>query len=107
MLHMTTSRLDALKAIVDQNPGDSRTRYMFAMELGNAGDYEGALREHKKILSNDRDYVAAYFQAGQALERLDNPEEAKQQYRAGMEACKRTADAHTRAELEAALEALG
>ena len=107
MLHMTTSRLDTLKAIVDQNPGDSRTRYMLAMELGNAGDYEGALREHKTILTSDRDYVAAYFQAGQMLERLDKAEEAKGQYRAGMEACGRTGDAHTKAELEAALEALG
>ncbi len=92
--------------MVDQNPADSRTRYMLAMELGNAGELEAAVAEYKRIIDQDGGYVAAYFHCGQALEKLDRPEEAGDVYRTGMLACERVGDEHTKNELQEVLDAL-
>ena len=54
----------------------------------------------------DPDYVAAYFHAGQTLEKLDRPDEAREVYTAGIKACDRAGDAHTRSELQDVLDAL-
>ena len=104
---MATNRLEILKGLVEQNPADCRTRYMLAMELGNAGDLEAAIREHRTIIDNDPDYVAAYFHGGQTLEKLGREDEARVIYTKGIEACDRTGDAHTKSELQDVLEALG
>ncbi|MCS6951762.1 MAG: tetratricopeptide repeat protein [Bryobacterales bacterium] len=104
---MPESRLEILHRLVEQNPEDSRTRYMLAMELAGAGDLEGALREYEALLARDPAYCYAYFHAGRTLERLGRTEEARQMYRRGIEAAERAGDAHAREELRGALEALG
>ena len=101
-----TDRLGTLKSLVSQNPADSRTRYMLAMELRNTGDHEAAVQEYRDILARDADYVAAYYQGGQTLEKLDRPGEPRKQYEDGIAACRRTGDTHTQSELEEALAAL-
>lgn len=104
---MGTERVDALKAMVERNPGDSRMRYMLAMELGNRGDMEAALEQYQQILAADPAYVAAYYQAGQAFEKLDRDDEAKQIYQRGIAAASGAGDGHAASELQAALDALG
>lgn len=103
---MSTDRLDALRALVAQNPGDSRTRYMLAMELARQGDLNASAVEYESIIGADGDYVAAYFHGGQALEKLGRLDDARTMYRAGLEACERTRDNKTRAELQEVLDAL-
>ena len=107
MKGMGTERLDALKALVERNPGDSRVRYMLAMELGNGGDLEAALEQHRQVLAADPAYVAAYFQAGQTLEKLGRDHEARQIYQDGIAAASNAGDGHAASELQAALDALG
>lgn len=104
---MPGNRLEALRALVEQNPADARTRYMLAMELAGQGCYEEAVRHFETLLAGDADYVAAYYQGGQALEKLGRLAQARAIYQRGIEACRRTGDAHAREELEAALERLG
>jgi len=104
---MPGNRLEALRALVEQNPADSRTRYMLAMELAGQGCYEEAVRHFEILLAGDADYVAAYYQGGQALEKLRQPDRARALYERGIEACRRTGNAHAREELQAALERLG
>src|SRR5262245_23091135 len=67
---MATDRLEILRTLVEQNPGDSRTRYMLAMELSQSGQFESAAKEYAAIIANDADYVAAYYHGGQVLEKL-------------------------------------
>lgn len=104
---MTSNRLEVLKGLVAQNPSDSRTRYMLAMELVNAGDLESAVREFSVIADADPDYVAAYFHCGQTLEKLDRTGEARSFYQRGIEASTRAGDQKTRSELQEVLDALG
>jgi len=103
---MSTSRLEVLRNLVAQNPGDSRTRYMLAMELANTGDLEGAASEFKALAEADPSYIPTYFHYGQTLARLGRIDEAREVYRQGLAACERAGDSHTREEIEEALASL-
>ena len=104
---MATSRLETLKTLVAQNPADPFMRYGLAMEYRNSGDLEGALREFQSLMTDQPDYAATYFHAGQTLERLGRNDEARAVYRAGIEVTTRKGDQHARSELQAALDLLG
>jgi Tfp pilus assembly protein PilF len=103
---MATNRLEILQQMVSQDPNNSFARYGLAMEYTNVGALEQAVAEFGNLIQQDRDYTAAYFHGGQALERLGRLEEARSMYEKGIEATTRKGDCHTRAEIEAALMAL-
>ena len=104
---MALNRLEILKTMVAQNPKDSFSRYGLAMEYANTGSLEDAVKEYESLLAANPDYAAAYYHGGQALEKLGRLDDARQIYRRGLEATKRTGDAHTLSELQAALDILG
>ncbi|MGH9661545.1 MAG: tetratricopeptide repeat protein, partial [Bryobacteraceae bacterium] len=100
---MAANRLEALKSLASQDPGNSFLRYGLAMEYATAGHLEPAAAEFQSLLAASPDYVAAYYHGGQTLARLGRDDEARALYRRGIEACNRTGDGHTRSEIEAAL----
>lgn len=104
---MAESRLDILRNLVAQNPGDNFARYGLAMAYAGAGDYLQAVEQYRKLLEINPKYVAAYYHGGQALETLGQLEEAREIYRRGIAVCTEIGDQHTRSELEAVLELLG
>ncbi|HLH20068.1 MAG TPA: tetratricopeptide repeat protein [Bryobacteraceae bacterium] len=104
---MNGTRLDLLKGLLEQKPGDSFLRYGLAMEYRNTGDLEAAVREFRALLAADPDYHAAYFQGGQTLERLGRLDEARELYREGVAVTSRKGDQHARSEMQAALDLLG
>jgi tetratricopeptide (TPR) repeat protein len=103
---MPSERLEALRAILSQNPADPLARYGLAMENVKTGGYEAAIAEFRVLLEAHPDYLYAYFHSGQTLEKLDRIAEAKETYRRGIEAAVRKGDAHAREELQAALDRL-
>jgi tetratricopeptide (TPR) repeat protein len=104
---MAENRLEILKNLVAQNPGDSFARYGLAMAYSAAGNYAQAVEEYVKLLEINPKYVAAYYHGGQALEKLGRSNEAREIYRRGIEISTQVGDQHTRSELEAVLELLG
>lgn len=104
---MTGSRIDVLKNMVAQNPGDSFSRYGLAMEYANAGNLEQAITEYKTLLSGNPKYAAGYYHAGQAFEKLGRLDDARAMYRKGIEITTQIGDLHTCSELQAALDILG
>ncbi|HXK02972.1 MAG TPA: tetratricopeptide repeat protein [Verrucomicrobiae bacterium] len=104
---MSSSRLESLKSLVAQNPQDSFLRYGLAMEYRNGGDLESAMREFQTLMDANPDYAATYFHAGQTLERIGRPEEARAVYQRGIEVTTRKGDQHARSELQGALDLLG
>ncbi|MBL8237328.1 MAG: tetratricopeptide repeat protein [Bryobacterales bacterium] len=102
-----SSRATALRALLEQDPKNSFARYGLALDYANNGDLETAVAEFRNVLANDPNYCAAYYHGGQTLEKLGRPADAATLYRDGIEATKRTGDAHTRSEIEAALSLLG
>jgi tetratricopeptide (TPR) repeat protein len=103
---MATNRIEVLKAMVAQNPGDAFARYGLAMEFVKSGELESAVGEFRALLEHNPNYAAAYFHGGQALEKLGDVEQARIFYENGVEVTLRTGDQHARSELQAALDML-
>ena len=100
-------RLAALRTMLEQDPRNGFARYGLAMEHVNRGEYEHALKEFETLLAGDPDYVAAYYHAGRALEKVDRIDEARTMYETGITAARRKGDQHTLSELQAALDMVG
>ena len=98
-----SARANALRALLEQDPKNSFARYGLALDHVNNGDLESAVVEYRTVVANDANYCAAYYHGGQALEKLGKLADAAEMYRQGIEATRRTGDAHTRSELEGAL----
>ncbi len=103
---MATNRVDILKQMVAQDSKNSFARYGLAMEYAKTGDLGAAVAEFRAIIRTDPNYAAAYYHCGQALEKLGQTEEAREIYENGIAVTSRSGDAHTRAEIEAALSLL-
>jgi tetratricopeptide (TPR) repeat protein len=103
---MATNRVEILKQMVAQDPNNSFARYGLAMEYANSGDLKRAVSEFESLIAADDQYAAAYYHAGQALEKLGRLDEARQVYEKGIEVTTRKGDSHTRSEIEAALSLL-
>jgi len=101
------SRIEPLKALIAQDPTNSRYRFMLAMEHRNAGDAQAAVAALDELIAADADYVSAYFQAGQICEQAGETERARAYYRAGAECARRIGDAHALSEIQGALDLLG
>jgi Flp pilus assembly protein TadD len=104
---MPQDRIAALKSILAQNPAEALARYGLAMEYVKAGDLETAVKEFRELTALKADHAYAFFQTGQALEKLGRTDEAKAAYRQGIEAASRKGDSHAQDELQAALDTLG
>jgi len=101
-----SDRTETLKKILEQDPANDFARYGLAMEYAKAGRPAEAAAQFEALLERNPDYAAAYYQAGQVLERLGRFEEARQLYRRGIEVHTKQGNRHAAAELKAALELL-
>jgi Tfp pilus assembly protein PilF len=104
---MANGRIEILKSMVAQNPGDAFGRYGLAMEYVNAGELESAAEQFQALLEHNPNYSAGYFHGGQNLEKLGRTDGARAMYRRGIAVTTSTGDGHTRSELEGALAQLG
>jgi tetratricopeptide (TPR) repeat protein len=100
-------RIEALKSMLAQDPNSVFARYGLAMEYVNSGRSEEAVEEFRELLAAHPDYAAAYYHAGRTLEKLGREDEARKVYEKGIEVTTRTGDAHTRSEIQAALDMVG
>ena len=100
-------RLETLRAMLAQDPSNLLARYGLATELKNAGRGDEAVAEFKALLEMNPNYSAAYYHAGRTLESMGRIDEAREMLEKGVEATTRNGDAHTRSELQAALDLLG
>jgi tetratricopeptide (TPR) repeat protein len=100
-------RLEALRAMLAQDPNNQLARYGLATELKNTGRGEEAVAEFKALLELNPNYAAAYYHAGRALESMGRIEDAREMLEKGIAVTTRTGDSHTRSELQAALDLLG
>ncbi len=103
---MPSKREEALKSMLEQDPGNSFARYGLAMEYVNSTQLEAAMTEFTALLAHTPDYVAGYFHGGQTLEKLGRKPEARELYERGLTACERVGDGHSASEIRAALDML-
>lgn len=95
-----------LEEFLAAHPQDAFARYGLAMECAKQGDSDAAVDNFEKLLTENPNYVAGYFQYGQLLARLARTADAKRTLSNGIEAARRTGDQHAGSEMEAALAQL-
>lgn len=95
-----------LEEFLAAHPQDAFARYGLAMECAKQGDSDAAVDNFEKLLAENPNYVAGYFQFGQLLARLARTTDAKRTLSNGIEAARRTGDQHAGSEMEAALAQL-
>jgi len=83
------SRLKALQAMIQEDPGDALLYYMLGNEYFNAGQYRECVQAMETYLSLAEDEGAAYRTLAQALTTLGRMAEARQAYEAGIRAARR------------------
>ena len=101
-----SSRIEALRSILQASPNDCFVRYGLAQEHVKTGDDAAAIDEFVRILEIDASYQAAYYHAGKAYQRLGRVDEARAIYQRGVEVSIANGDSHARGELETALSEL-
>ncbi len=98
-----SERLAQLEKMLAKEPNDTFLVYGIALEHKKAGERQRALEYLKRVITLDPGYCYAYHQMGLIHESLDDPDAARQAYRAGVEAARLKGDAHALGEIEAAL----
>ena len=88
---MASSRLEALQAMLRDNPKDSFIHYGIANEYYKLGQFEECIKEIDTYLKLADDEGAVYRMLGNSLLRLDRREEARRAFERGVEAAERHA----------------
>ncbi len=89
--------------MLETNPRDSFLHYAAALEHHKNGDLAGAIKIMQKIVKNDPDYLASYYQLGKMLEEKNKIEDAVEVYKAGKSIARKQNDMKTLGELSEAL----
>lgn len=100
------SRRTLLEEFLAVHPQDAFARYGLAMECITQGDSAAAAANFDKLLAENPNYVAGYFQYGQLLARLSRTADARRTLSQGIETARRTGDQHAASEMEVALAQL-
>jgi predicted Zn-dependent protease len=99
-------KIELLKEILTQSPGDAFARYGLAMEYASQGQVESSLAEFDQLLTSHPDYTAGYFMAAQTLAKAQRTEEARARLKEGILSAQRTGNQHALNEMQDLLEEL-
>lgn len=100
------SRIDILEASLREQPDDTFTRYLLAMEYRSAGRIDDAIALLQTIIQADTNYVPAHFQLAQCFEQIERFDEARAAYELGIQIARQTGDRHAANEMQQALDML-
>ena len=99
-----SDRLDQLRTLHADTPGDAFLTYGIALELAKVGEHREAVEWLDRTLANDPSYHYAYFQKGKALSELGDEDAAAATLRAGIERAAADGDVKAEGELRGLLE---
>jgi tetratricopeptide (TPR) repeat protein len=100
------SRIESLRRMTEARPDDPRARFGLALEYERLGQWEEAVAELRAYLERARDEGNAYGRLGRALRELGREEEAREAYRAGIDAANRHGHPTMAMEFEEVLEGM-
>ena len=100
------SRLERLRQLVSQDPGNPFPLYGLAMEYKRLGRIEEAVQAFGRLVELHPQYVPAYFQFGAALVLSGGIEQARETLERGIRIAEGQGNRHAREELVRALEEL-
>ena len=97
------SRIEQLKAFLNETPNDAFLNYALATEYVGLGDDPKAEEIFNKLIVNHPDYIATYYHLGKLLERKKDKEGAISIYSQGIQKAKLLGERHSLSELQSAL----
>jgi Tfp pilus assembly protein PilF len=97
-------RIEKIKELMRDNPGDSFLKHALALEYIKTGEEGKAQQLFEELLAADPAYVGSYYHLAKLLERKGNRTGAIVWYEKGMEAAKIANDNHALNELRAAYD---
>ena len=97
------TRLEQLQKFLDQDPNDSFTRYLVALEYASAKNYNEASSRLESLKIDDPNYVPTYYQLADFYRNLNDQKKAVQTYNEGITIARKAGDMHAASELELAL----
>lgn len=100
-----TPRMEQIEQLLADDPTDAFLLYGLAMEYASAGDEETAASRLLHLCS-EQEYVPAFLQGGQLLNRLGRDSEAATLLKQGIEVARKQGDFHALGEMEGLLSAL-
>jgi tetratricopeptide (TPR) repeat protein len=100
------SRIEQLQEFLKEDSNDSFLKYALALEYVRVEENDTARDYFLKLIKDDENYVASYYQLGKLYESLNDGENAKEIYKKGIEIAKKIKDAKTLLELQEAYNML-
>ena len=97
------TRIDQLLELLTTEPNDSFLNYALALEYAKLNEKFKAIGVIEKILSHDKNYLAAYYQLGQLYEQTSQLDKAHSIYLKGIEIAILQKNRKTQGELDTAL----
>lgn len=100
------SRIEQLQEFLKEDSNDSFLKYALALEYVKVKENELARDCFLKLIKDDENYVASYYQLGKLYESLNEVEKAMRIYKNGIDVAKNSKDAKTLSELQEAYNML-
>lgn len=97
-------RLTAARDYVSKKPTDRFGLYALAMELRKVQQWSECFAAFEALLVHHPDYGAGWYHFGMAHKEAGDRAASEAALRKGLEACARSGDTKTRAELQSALD---
>ena len=96
------NRLEQLKKLLADTPGDSFITFAIAKEYEKTGDTDEALKHYLMIAEHEPKYVGLYYHLGKLYEERGDIAAAISTYEQGMKVAKTVGDDHAFSELAGA-----
>ena len=96
------SRLDKLFTFLEAQPNEPFLLFAIAKEYESAGDDANALDFYQKLQATTPQYVGLYYHLGKLFERKNEPQNALETYKIGIEVAQKERDLHALSELKGA-----
>ncbi|MFT6731769.1 MAG: tetratricopeptide (TPR) repeat protein [Glaciecola sp.] len=100
------SRIEQLQEFLKEDSNDSFLKYALALEYVRVEENETARDCFLKLIENDKNYVASYYQLGKLYESLNDLEKAIEIYKKGIKIEKNNKNKKTLLELQEAYNML-
>jgi tetratricopeptide (TPR) repeat protein len=100
------SRIEQLQEFLKDDNNDSFLKYALALEYVKVKENNTARDCFLKLIKDDENYIASYYQLGKLYESLNEVENAMAIYKNGIEIAKNIKDAKTLLELQEAYNML-
>jgi len=100
------SRIEQLQELLKDDINDSFLKYALALEYVKVKENDTAIDCFLKLIKEDKNYVASYYQLGKLYESLNAVEKAMGIYKNGIEIAQKSENKKTLRELQEAYNML-